>query len=180
MRLSFDPWAVPSPHGRGGGWCVAISVLLAACATNSKAQADPNTLANDLFLPGLLDIPVPVSARVPEDCQLDTLGIKENLNTGCLAFSLDNAHVDESYLPALEEAGWRFSGGAANVFEFARSGTMPQCDHTLSVIGWLLGDSEEIAKYGRETEVTLDWSLITAQSRIFVVSPNSRCGEERR
>ena len=86
---------------------------------------------------------------------------------------------DRHFAMLVTEQGWRFAGGAANVYYFEKAFAGSECSARLNMIGWLLGDDAEIAKYGTMEEGNIDWSKIPFGSFIFAVEREPVCGADR-
>lgn len=136
------------------------------------------------MLPGTLDLEVIDGSIIPADCQLRRYARyieANNLLTECVAAPLAQSEFElqDSYVRALASRGWRFAGGAANVFFFERPRTGEDCSDRLALVGLLLGDPAETDKYGTEEEGSMNWSRVTHGAFLFALEPAPVCGDER-
>lgn len=158
------------------------ALILAVVLTlfSSAASAEVRDSGQSTVLPGELDLPVQAGTFIPDNCPVAS-GTQVFPIPTCIAFPMGVGALDVqgAYVTALERAGWRFASGAANVFFFERATDRPNCSQQVLMIGWLLGDQAEIAKYGTEEEPTMDWSRVEYGTFIFLLMPEDVCGEDR-
>lgn len=153
---------------------------LAASETFAQESWQVQDSGRQIVLPGSLDLEVISGSFIPTDCQFATLMEARDIPADCVAVPIRAVDdLQDDYVRAIEARGWRFAGGAANVFYFERPLAGSNCSDRLGFIGWLLGDPSEIAKYGTQNEDSLDWRRITHQSYILAVEPVPRCGDDR-
>ncbi|MBX9747131.1 MAG: hypothetical protein K2X34_09535 [Hyphomonadaceae bacterium] len=136
-----------------------------------------------VVLPGALDITVVDGSMIPTDCQVQRhQGYVEErrITIDCVAAPLGSSlDLQNAYVRALTDGGWRFSGGAANVFFFERPRAGEDCSDRLAMVGLLLGDPAETDKYGTQQETTMDWSRVTHGAFLFGLEPEPVCGDDR-
>ncbi len=159
------------------------AALLALAFISGSAYADEYAVVDSgrqIILPGALDLAVINGSIIPQDCQFETIFGTQSVPADCVAFPIQTSENFQSlYVQALTNLGWNFAGGAANVFYFERPRSNTACSDRLNFAGWLLGDPNEIAKYGRQDEEHMDWSRVTHLSFIFAIESAPVCNEER-
>ncbi|MBI1186935.1 MAG: hypothetical protein GC206_06310 [Alphaproteobacteria bacterium] len=131
----------------------------------------------------VLNIAVEAPAFIPESCGLD-FSSQPSIDTAvCVAFPIQSdangVSWDSHFVRLLAERGWEFVGGAANVYYLERPMDDDDCSQRMNMIGWLLGDEEEIAKYGTMEEDSIDWSKIPFRTFIFAIERAPVCGSSR-
>ena len=137
-----------------------------------------------LVLDGAFDIPVVAGTQLHSQC-LDSPvfeTLRENgANAVCVRYRMEDdtgdPDFDGQYVIALQEAGWRFAGGAANVFFFDRI-IDDGCIHRLNMIGWVDGAPEEVAKIGTGNEADINWSRIPYGLFVFSLDDDYACTAE--
>jgi hypothetical protein len=158
----------------------ACALGFALCTALGSASAEVRDSGQTIVLPDQLDLAVQPGSFIPEQCPVGPGSPLYPIPT-CIAFPAGQGSVDvqSAYGRALTAKEWRFAGGAANVFFFERPVDRPNCSQQLLMIGWLLGDEAEIAKYGTEAEASMDWSLVSHGTFIFLLMPEDVCGDDR-
>ncbi|MGE0743255.1 MAG: hypothetical protein AB7O98_18110 [Hyphomonadaceae bacterium] len=158
----------------------ALVVAVALALLIPAASAQVRDSGQSTVLPGELNLPVQAGTFIPDNCPVGP-GTQVFPIPTCIAFPMGEGALEaqSAYMRALEQAGWRFASGAANVLFFERPTDRPNCSRQVLMIGWLLGDPAEIAKYGRQDEPTMDWSRIEYGTFIFLLTPDDVCGEDR-
>ena len=152
--------------------------LLFGCVTQNKLPPTGDLL----IAPGILDLPVLPGSFIPDDCAYETYYVPKSHLVGCIAYPLEHAKDDEvgfdwKYVHELEESGWSFEGGAANVFFMERPIEGKECKESLALVYWLFGDKTEIAKYGTSAEREVDWTKIPFGVIWFVLETDSNCND---
>lgn len=159
------------------------AALLALALISGSAYADEYAVVDSgrqIVLPGTLDLAVIDGSMIPQNCQLETIFGTQSVPADCVAFPRQaSENYQALYVQALSNLGWNFAGGAANVFYFERPQPNTTCSDRLNFAGGLLGDPNEVAKYGRQHEGSIDWARITHLSFIFAIEPAPVCDEER-
>jgi hypothetical protein len=156
-----------------------LLAIVAVLVLSATAAAEVLDSRQTVVSPGQLDLPVQQGSFIPDNCPFGPNGPVLPAPI-CIAFPMGEGALDvqAAYATALQESGWRFASGAANVFFFERPVNRTDCSQRLMMIGWLLGDETEIAKYGTEEETTMDWSLVEYGTFIFLLSEDV-CGADR-
>lgn len=104
-------------------------------------------------LPGVFEIAVIPGSFVPDDCHIETLeempGLLEE-PVACVAYPLHGPEAardwDSIYTSALYDEGWRLIGGAGNQYWLVRPIEGSDCSDWLNMTGWVLTDSDGIAR----------------------------------
>ncbi len=164
------------------GFFLAFIALIFGCAHADTWRVEDS--GRRTVLPGNLDLAVIDGSIIPRNCQLDTILGSRDIVADCVAFP---AHVGQDsgrdfqtlYVQALSDRGWRFAEGLANVFYFERPRLNTNCSDRLDFVAWVLGDPDEIMKYGRDDEGSMDWSRVTHVTFIMTVEPAPVCGDDR-
>lgn len=155
---------------------IIIFLLLSGCTSHQVNQDS----AQPVIAPGTLNLPVLPGSFIPADCGVDVDLSADGTFLGCVAFPLKARSEQETlfewqYIQALENVGWKFADGLANVLYVERPIEATGCNERLALIAWLLGDKEEVAKYGTAQEPEIDWSKVPNGVIWFVLEPEQSC-----
>ena len=154
-----------------------IAIAMTGCSTGATGQLEGSAI----IAPGVLDLPVLPGNFIPDDCEFALGEVPESWLLGCVAFPRELAKeegpLEWKYINELEDRGWIFTHGEANMLFVERTMEENECKQTLALVGWLLGDEVEIAKYGTIKETEIDWSKIPYEVIWFVMDEESSCTE---
>jgi len=139
--------------------------------------------AQDRFVfEGVFDVPLLDGTFIPTDCKTGTPFESDYLpeKHACIAYPFADAQdsPEWTYVKALDEAGWKFAGGAANVYYLEKS-IDDDCSTRMYMIGVIQGAPEEVAKWGNSDEADMDWAKIENGIYQFMLEGERVCGDKR-
>ena len=154
---------------------VAVAMLIGCVSSTIEPIVEQQAVA-----PGILDLPVLPGSFIPDDCGVDYDVSSDGEFLGCIAFPFEeqtkgDVRFEWQYINALEAKGWSFAEGAANVLYVDRALPNTNCREKLALVAWLLGDKEEVAKYGTAREKEIDWDKIPNGVIWFMLLSEQTC-----
>lgn len=153
-----------------------IILPLTGCAKSEDAQSPISRIK----VGNSLDIPVLEGSRIPDTCKLEIIASDIKMPSGCVVMSVASEGVNEKdwdsdYLRALQQNGWEFAGGEANVYYLEKKKS-EDCSFSLSMMAWIYGNDEVMKSYGTQNE-SEDYDDFVFY---FLLDNNEVCGSERK
>ena len=154
-------------------------ILLFAALNASCSDVTVSDTPRLVLKGAALDIPINEPSVLTDDCGTD-IDFSEINEFGCIAFPFSSEEDDgkdweREYGRLLNENGWDWKGGEANVYFFEKT-IDDNCSYSLAMIGWFQGNSEQTKAY-QETG-----SLEGVENGLFIfgIEPEPVCGNNRR
>lgn len=151
------------------------SIFISACSgPSTSTKIDKLSLGNGLF-----EIYTVPGSMATDNCGIDSIEFGTTEIT-CVSFPVSSIHEDgknwdAEYIKVLDENGWKWVSGAADINSFEKPKSK-DCNYRLTMMRWFQASEEDIYDYYE----TGEFGKIKNQTYIFLIEDDLNCGDERR